>query len=131
MLQVTMLESGDPKQPTITIQDRGTGQHPDDFPETLLSLLASNKKGVSHVMGVYNAGGAASYKFANYTIIVSRLAPSLLNGHTDEVGFSVVRYNPLDPEEYKTGTYEYLAAKDGSILRLSLPSSRRCRSGPT
>jgi hypothetical protein len=121
MLQVTMLESDDGQRPTIMIQDGGTGQHPDDFPATLLSLLASNKKGVSHVMGVYNAGGAASYRFANYTIIVSRLAPSLLDGQTDEVGFSIVRYNPLDPDQYKTGTYEYLAAKDGSILRLSLP----------
>ena len=73
MLQVTMLESGDAQRPTIVIQDRGTGQHPDDFPKTLLSLLESNKKELSHVMGVYNAGGAASYRFASYTIIVSRL----------------------------------------------------------
>ncbi len=120
MLQVTMEESGDAQRPTIVIQDRGTGQHPDDFPKTLLSLLESNKKELPHVMGVYNAGGAASYRFASYTIIVSRLAPSLLNGHSDEVGFSIVRYNPLDPDRYKSGTYEYLAAKDGSILRLDL-----------
>lgn len=120
MLQVTMLESG-AERPTIVIQDRGTGQRPDDFAKTLLSLLESNKKDLPHVMGVYNAGGAASYRFAAYTIIASRLAPSLLNGHSDEVGFSVVRYNPLDPDRYKSGTYEYLAAEDGSILRLDLP----------
>ncbi len=120
MLQVTMLESGDAKRPTIVIQDRGTGQLPDDFPKTLLSLLESNKKELPHVMGVYNAGGAASYRFAEYTIIVSRLAPSLLNGHSDEIGFSIVKYNPLDPDRFKSGTYEYLAAKDGSILRLDL-----------
>ena len=120
MLQVTMIESGEAQRPTIVIQDRGTGQHPDDFPKTLLSLLESNKKELPHVMGVYNAGGAASYRFASYTVIVSRLAPSLLNGHSDEIGFSVVKYNPLDPDRFKSGTYEYLATKDGSILRLDL-----------
>ena len=120
LLQVTMLESGVPARPTITIQDQGTGQHPDDFPQTLLSLLASNKKDQPHVMGVYNAGGAASYRFARYAIIISRLAPSLLDGRADEIGFSLVRYNPLDPERFKSGTYEYLTAADGSILRLSL-----------
>ena len=120
MLQVTMLESGATAEPTIVIQDQGTGQHPDDFPSTLLSLLASNKKEQSHVMGVYNAGGAASYRFARYVIIASRLAPTLLEGRADEIGFSIVRYNPLDPERFKSGTYEFLAAGDGSIIRLDL-----------
>lgn len=120
LAQVTMLESGTSDRPTITIQDCGTGQHPDDFASTLLSLLASNKKSKNHVMGVYNAGGAASYKFAKGTIVVSRLAPQLLNGRADEVGVSVVRYNPLDPEKFKSGVYEYLVAKDGSVIRLDL-----------
>src|SRR4029453_967003 len=40
-LRVTMLESGETSRPTIVVQDAGTGQHPDDFPATLLSLLAS------------------------------------------------------------------------------------------
>jgi hypothetical protein len=121
LLRVSMLESGEMSRPTITVQDAGTGQHPDDFPTTLLSLLASNKKTKTHQMGVYNAGGAASCRFARSTIIVSRLAPSLLNGHADEVGATVIRYDPLDPEKFKSGSYVYLAAKDESILRLDLP----------
>jgi hypothetical protein len=120
-LRVTMSESGDGGRPTITIQDAGTGQHPDDFADTLLSLLASNKKTKAHQMGVYNAGGAASCRFARYTLIASRLAPSLLDGRSDEIGVTVIRYNALDPDRYKSGTYEYLASRDGSILRLELP----------
>jgi hypothetical protein len=119
-LQVTVLESGETSRPTVTIQDQGTGQHPDDFPDTLLSLLASNKKSKNHQMGVYNAGGAASCRFAHGTVIVSRLAPTLLDGRTDEVGVSVVRYDPLDPDRFKSGSYVYLTARDGSILRLDL-----------
>jgi hypothetical protein len=121
LTRITMFESGDAQRPTITIQDEGTGQHPDDFPTTLLSLLASNKKTSTHQMGVYNAGGAASYRFARSTFVVSRLAPQLLAGRLDEAGVSLVRYNPLDPEKYKSGTYEYLVAKDGSIIRLASP----------
>lgn len=120
-IRVTMVESGDPQRPTIIIQDKGTGQHPDDFSKTHLSLLGSNKKSSTHVMGVYNAGGAASYKFAKAAIIISRLAPDLLNGRADEIGVTVVRYDPLDPEKYKSGMYVYAVAKDKSILRVGLP----------
>lgn len=119
-LRVTMSESGDGSRPTITIQDAGTGQHPDDFANTLLSLLASNKKTKAHQMGVYNAGGAASCRFARYTLVASRLAPSLLDGRADEVGFTVVRYNALDPDRYKSGTYEYLASRERTVLRLAV-----------
>ncbi len=121
-IRVTMLESGDADRPTITIQDEGTGQHPDSFADTLLSLLKSNKKTKSHQMGVYNAGGAASCRFAKVVLVASRLAPVLLNGKSDEIGVSAIRYNPLDADKFKSGVYEYLAAKDGSILRLGLES---------
>ena len=38
------LDSGVDGRPTVRIQDRGTGQHPDDWETTLLSLQESNKK---------------------------------------------------------------------------------------
>ncbi len=117
-VRVSMVESDIPDRPTIVIQDAGTGQHPDDFEGTLLSLLASNKKSKTHVMGVYNAGGAASYKFCRGALIASRLAPQLLGGRVDEAGVSAVRYNPLDPDRFKSGVYEYMAASDGTIIRL-------------
>jgi hypothetical protein len=119
-IRVELYESGVVDRPTVLIQDQGTGQHPDDFPSTLLSLLASNKKSKTHVMGVYNAGGSASYKFAKYGIVISRLAPSLLGSRPDEVGLAVVRYNPLDPDAFKSGVYEYCIGNDGKILRLDV-----------
>jgi len=119
-IRVRMIESGVTDRPTIIIQDSGTGQHPDDFANTHLSLLASNKKSSMHVMGVYNAGGAATYKFARGVIIASRLAPTLLNGLPDEIGVSVVRHNPLDPEKFKSGVYEYITNSTRDIIRLDL-----------
>lgn len=121
LIRVTNLESGEIERPTIVIQDSGIGQHPDDFPKTLLSLLESNKKSKTHQMGVYNAGGAASYAFCPYTFIISRRAPQVLGGKADEVGITVVRYDPLDPDKYKSGTYVYCVAKGGAILRADLP----------
>jgi hypothetical protein len=121
LVRVTMLESGTADRPTVLIQDAGTGQHPDDFPRTHLSLLGSNKKSATHMMGVYNAGGAASYKFSKGAIIVSRLSPELLNGRQDEVGVAIVKYDPLDPEKFKSGMYVYSVAKNKSILRLDVP----------
>lgn len=120
LIHVTMVESGSDDSPTVVIQDRGTGQHPDDFPDTLLSLLASNKKSATHVMGVYNAGAAATYKFSKATVVAARLAPQLLDGRTDEIGITVVRYNPLDPDRFKSGVHEYFLAADGSTVRLDI-----------
>jgi hypothetical protein len=121
LVRVTMIESEIADRPTIVIQDQGTGQHPDHFPTTLMSLLASNKKRESHMMGVYNAGGAASYKFAKATFVASRRAPVLSDGAADEIGITLVRYDPLDPDRDKTGLYVYMLAKDGSVIRLDLP----------
>ena len=118
-IRVMNQDSGNQAKPTVVIQDAGTGQLPDDFPTTLLSLMGSNKKSKRHQMGVYNAGGAASYAFCDGTIVVSRRDPGLLNGAADEVGATIVRYNPLDPDKFKTGSYEYLVAADGTILRLA------------
>ena len=123
-LRVTMLESGEARHPTVEIRDGGTGQHPADFGTTVLSLLASNKKDKRHQMGVYNAGGAASYRFSAFVTVTSRLAPQLLAGRPDEIGFAIVRYNELDPERFKTGQYEYLTNSAGAIVRLDLPAGR-------
>lgn len=120
LLRLTVRESQDSKRPTIEVQEQGTGQHPEDWGETLLSLLASNKKTKGHQMGVYNAGGAASCRFARSKVIVSRLAPSLLAGRDDQVGVTVIRYNPLDPDQFKTGSYEYAVDRNGDILLLDL-----------
>lgn len=120
-ISVRVMNSGEFERPTVQIQDTGTGQHPDDWDVTLLSLGESNKKRSKHLMGVYNSGGSASYRFSRYTVMVSRLNPDLLNGKVDEIGVSIVRYNKLEGDTYvKTGTYEYCRDPEGSIIRLDL-----------
>jgi len=114
-LIVTMRESGTPKQPTIVVYDEGIGQHPNDFPKTLVSLNEENKRTRLYLTGAYGWGGASSLQFARYTIFVSRRNLGLLGeGQGDLVGWTIVRYNPLDEDMYsKHGVFEYLTLEDG------------------
>jgi len=107
---VVTVRQGTDKDPTIVVRDAGIGQHPDLFPKTLVSLNESNKRDKLYLMGAYGWGGASSYAFCAYTLYVSRRDPRLLRvGQQDEVGWTIVRYNPLDQERFsKTGLYEYL-----------------------
>jgi hypothetical protein len=119
-IRIANIESGKQDSPTVEVQDGGVGQHPDEFEQTLVSLHRGNKKSKKHQMGVYNAGSAATYAFCSFVIIVSRRAPDLLGGRTDEIGMTIVRYNELDPERFKSGTYEFAADTAGTTLRLDL-----------
>ena len=117
-IEVVFLDSGDPKFPTIVIRDLGIGQHPSDFSSTLLSLSQSNKLRRPCLAGVYGQGGAATYAWSEYTIIVSRKTPSALaSGQEDRVGWTIVRRYEGDPES-KAPVYQYLAERKGSVPSL-------------
>ncbi len=107
---VVTVRAGTATDPTIVIEDTGIGQHPDVFPTTLLSLNESNKRDKLYLMGAYGWGGASSYAFATYTVFISRRNPALLApSQADEVGWTIVRYNPLNEDRFsKTGVYQYL-----------------------
>jgi hypothetical protein len=108
-------DSGQPDKPTVSVRDHGIGQNPRMFPDTFLSLLASNKKHKPYLHGMFNMGSNASYNFAQGTILVSRRSPEL-GDHADGVGFTVVKVD-LDREP---GPCVYLTAPDGSIIELDL-----------
>jgi hypothetical protein len=112
---VSARDSGVDKRPSIVIRDDGIGQHPDAFPTTLLSLNEENKRTRFYLMGAYGWGGASSLQFARYTVFVSRRNRGLLgSGQTDQVGWSIVRYNALEEDmSAKHGLFEYLALDEG------------------
>jgi len=113
-IEVTIHESGEPKAPTVTVRDRGIGQHPSDFPSTLLSLGESNKIGKYYLCGAYGQGGASTYWWCEYSIIISRRCPEHSLGKLDMVGWTIVRPN-RENYAYKTTVYEYLVCNDGKI----------------
>lgn len=86
----------------IEIRDLGIGLNPVEMPDTILSLNASNKIRKHHLAGTYGQGGSSTFAISKYTLIASRRAGDLL------IGFTVVKFLDLPPEEYKTGHYVYL-----------------------
>lgn len=117
-LRVTLRDSGDAKRPTVVVEDNGIGQNPLDFPTTLLSFNENNKVQRPELMGAYGQGGSSVFAFTDLAVFISRRDPAFLDvGRSDLVGWTVVRFNPLD-DDHKTGMYEYLVAPNerGEII---------------
>src|SRR5262249_25209127 len=112
-VRVHLAESGDDSRPTVIVEDWGIGQHPSNFPSTLLSLHQSIKREKPYLIGRYGQGGATALAHSDYTIVVSRRAPTLDESPDDLVGFTVVRYKP---HRLKGGTYEYLCGPSNKIM---------------
>lgn len=108
------LEPGDGRESRIVqVRDRGIGIAPQDMPSTILSLNESNKLQKHYLAGAYGQGGSTTFSFCRYTLIASRRKDFA-------VGFTVVRFLDLPPEEYKIGHYVYLVFADGSLAQADL-----------
>ena len=114
-VRVSLEESGEPERPTVMVLDRGIGQHPADAPTTLLSLNENNKVAKPYLQGAYGQGAAGTYRFARYTVILTRRARALNGGREDLVGWTVVWEDPADPAVNKLPVYRYLVGRDGEI----------------
>lgn len=118
-INLLFLDGDDVKKPTIEIMDKGIGQHPDDFSQTLLGLNRDYKVSKFYLIGAFGQGGQTSFANCEYGLIISRKDPKLLQkGQMDEVGWSIVRYRDPTTETqfYKIGYYEYcIEAKTNKI----------------
>ena len=109
-IKVSFQDSEIPKKPTIEILDRGIGQHPIDFPDTLLGLNSNYKVKKLYLIGAFGQGGQTSFSHSRYGIIISRKNPKLLKeGQEDIIGWSIVRYNDPSSRDdiWKNGLWEY------------------------
>lgn len=104
---VVRLEPGEGWQSRIlTVTDRGSGILPERMKDTILSLNESNKIQKHYLAGTYGQGGSSTLAFSKYVFIASRTEGS------DVIGFTLVRYQDLPAEDYKTGRYVYLVQND-------------------
>ena len=115
-VQVVVSGKRSPGKPTVTITDRGEGQTPELFPETFLSLAASNKFRLPFVQGKFNMGSTGAVPFCgkehNYQLILSRRHPAA-PGDGSRWGFTVVRRRRPTGDE-RLSQFQYLAP-DGAI----------------
>lgn len=93
----------------VEIRDFGIGLTPEEMPGTILSLNESNKIRKHYLAGTYGQGGSSTFAVSAYTLLASRRASE------SRLGFTVVKFLDLPPEEYKTGHYVYLTL-DGAVL---------------
>ncbi|OGF56865.1 MAG: hypothetical protein A2Z21_08805 [Candidatus Fraserbacteria bacterium RBG_16_55_9] len=101
----------------VDIRDCGVGLTPEEMPQTILSLNESNKIRKHYLSGTYGQGGSSTFAISAYTFIASRRASER------RVGFTVVKYLNLPPEEYKTGHYVYLTL-EGAVPSIDLPANQ-------
>ena len=113
---VRVVGSTERGQASLVIKDRGIGQHPHDFPKTLLSLGESNKVNKPYLMGAFGQGGSSTFAYCPYSIIISRRHTDCLAGNTDLIGWTIVR--KYDDDSLKVFRYEYLVDDNGSIPTL-------------
>ena len=112
---IQILADGPRGKTSLIIYDDGEGQHPEEFENTLLSLLRGNKNEIHFVQGKYNMGGSGAIVFCGkkrYQLIGSKRYDN-----TGEFGFTLIREHPLSKSEEsvkKNTWYEYLKI-DGKI----------------
>ena len=117
---IMIIADGDKKNPNIIIADRGEGQSPDKFEDTLLSLSKGNKIKTQFVQGKFNMGGTGVLTFCGnfgYQLILSRKSVEL-PGNDLEWGFTLVREKPDVDPIYRSTWYEFCVHSSGNILRL-------------
>lgn len=116
---IQIVATGDKDNPNLLVYDNGEGQHPDDFPNTFLSLRRNNKTDIHFVQGKYNMGSTGAVVFCGryrYQLIASKLCDGLnKEGHGNDFGFTLVRRHPLSEEQevqYGSSWYEYFVIDD-------------------
>lgn len=112
-ITVTLRDGDVEETPTIDIVDKGIGVSRLEFPKTLLSLNNDNKINKWYLMGRFGQGGSATYRFSEYTLMISRKRQSF-HALDDEISFTVVKYMEAREGE-KDGQYVYLVRRSDNL----------------
>ena len=113
---VRVVGSADRSESSVVIEDSAIGQHPEDFPRTLLSLGESNKVNKPYLMGAFGQGGSSTFAYCPYSVITSRRHGACLHGRADQIGWTIVR--KYDDDSLKVFRYEYLVEENGGTPSL-------------
>lgn len=125
---IILMASGKGKtaRPCITVIDKGEGQTPLSFKDTLLSLGKSNKVRINFVQGKFNQGGTGAISFCGehgLQLIISRRDPQIHSPDDSSQplwGFTIIRLFPPSPT-MKNYIIKYLAPDNGEVLTFKEP----------
>lgn len=99
---------------TVQVRDGGIGITPERMPDTILSLNASNKWTKHYLAGTFGQGGSSTFATSKYSLIASRYADHAV------IGFTIVKYQDLPADQFKTGHYVYLTLNE-ALLPCEIP----------
>ena len=117
-LRVRMVFDKVAREFTVAIEDDGIGQPPAWVHRTLLSLGSTTKADKWYLIGVFGQGGSSAYAVSNYSWLISRRAPDLLDTEDDGLGWTVIRH--IFPKNRRDDYFAYLAASpDGRVPVIS------------
>src|SRR5262249_23623776 len=119
-IRVRLLREARPDEYTILIEDEGIGQVAENTHLTLLSLGTSDKPEKAYLIGVFGQGGSSAYAASEFSWLISRRAPGLLDGANDTIGWTVIKH--IYPKGRRDDYWAYLAAHPSGQVP-SLPSS--------
>jgi len=103
---VTLRDSDRDDKPTVDIRDYGMGILPEEIGETILSLNKNRKLRKLFLAGAFGQGGSTALAYSPFTAVFSRRAKT--NGKLNPFCFTIVRFNPGDPNVDKHGVYEFM-----------------------
>lgn len=120
--QIQIIGTGDKERPNLTIFDSGEGQHPDNFPDTFLSLHKNNKVDIHFVQGKYNMGSTGAVVFCGdlrYQLIGSKRNSTLAETEGKDqngFGFTLVRRHSFgsrsEEDRHTNSWYEYFVVNE-------------------
>ncbi len=117
-LKVLLLFDKSSREFTVSIEDEGIGQTPESIHRTLLSLGSTTKADKWYLIGVFGQGGSSAYAVSEYSWVVSRRAPDLLNGESDGAGWTIIKH--IFPKGRRDDYFAYLAcSQDGRVPFIS------------
>lgn len=104
LAEVTFHESDPPTSKThkftAVFRDRGTGIANSQVPKTIFGLGGSYKENAMYLQGAFGLGGELTYRNADFVVLVTRKAPSLLAaGEEDRITVAVVEWKRLTKVE--------------------------------
>ena len=105
-VQVTLRDSDRDDKPTVDIRDYGVGILPEDIGDTILSLNKNRKLRKLFLSGAFGQGGSTALAYSPFTAIFSRKEKT--NGKLHPFCFTIIRFNPGDPNIDKHGVYEFM-----------------------
>jgi hypothetical protein len=121
-IRVKLVRETRPVEYAVLIEDDGIGQTPHRVHSTLLSLGQSDKPDKPYLIGVFGQGGSSAYAASEFSWILSRRAPDLLDGAPDGVGWTVIKR--ISPAGRRDVYWAYVAAHpDGRVPVLPVLSA--------